>query len=202
MTVKFELMDEPGTYFLAWTTTPWTLPGNVALAVNPEIDYVKIKIGNEKFILAESRLSVIKEPYEILEKIEGNALVGMSYKPVFDYYNNEKLKNKENGYKVYDADFVTTEDGTGIVHIAPAFGEDDMKLGKEKRSAVHSACRHGRKIQKRSQRFCRTKSKTDRKSASSPILKSLNFWQEKGHFTQKKNSSTHIRTVIDATLRF
>ena len=133
VTVKFELVDEPGTYFLAWTTTPWTLPGNVALAVNPDIDYVKIKIGDSKFILAESRLSVIKEPYEILEKTEGKALVGMAYKPVFDYYNNDDLKNRENGFKVYDASFVTTEDGTGIVHIAPAFGEDDMNLGKEKK---------------------------------------------------------------------
>lgn len=133
VTVKFELVEEPGTYFLAWTTTPWTLPGNVALAVNPDIDYVKIKLGEKKFILAESRLSVIKEPYEIVEKTEGNALVGMSYKPLFDYYNNSELKNIENGFKVYAADFVTTEDGTGIVHIAPAFGEDDMNLGKDKK---------------------------------------------------------------------
>ncbi len=133
VTAKFELVEEPGTFFLAWTTTPWTLPGNVALAVNPEINYVKIKIGDVKYILAESRLSVIKEPYEILEKTEGNALVGMSYKPLFDYYNNSDLKNIENGFKVYGASFVTTEDGTGIVHIAPAFGEDDMNLGKEKK---------------------------------------------------------------------
>ena len=133
VTVKFELTDEPGTSFLAWTTTPWTLPGNVALAINPDIDYVKIKVGEEKFILAESRLSVIKTPYEIVEKIQGKNLVGKSYKPLFNYYNNEKLKNRENGFKVYDAPFVTTEDGTGIVHIAPAFGEDDMNLGKEKK---------------------------------------------------------------------
>ena len=133
VTVKFELVEEPGTFFLAWTTTPWTLPGNVALAINPDIDYVKIKLGEEKFILAESRLGTIKESYQILEKIPGKALVGMSYKPLFDYYDNSELKNRENGFKVYDAVFVTTEDGTGIVHIAPAFGEDDMNLGKEKR---------------------------------------------------------------------
>ena len=133
VTVKFELLDESKTYFLAWTTTPWTLPGNVALAVNPEIDYVKIKVGDDKFILAESRLSVIKDKYEIVEKMEGDALVGLSYKPVFDYYNNGDLKNRENGFKVYGANFVTTEDGTGIVHIASAFGEDDLNLGKEKK---------------------------------------------------------------------
>jgi len=141
VTVKFELVDEAsnlsggqaGTFILAWTTTPWTLPGNVALAVGKDIDYVKIKVGDQKFILAESRLSVIKESYEVLEKIKGDALVGLSYKPIFDYYNNDKLKNRENGYKVYQADFVTTEDGTGIVHIAPAFGEDDMNLGRKEK---------------------------------------------------------------------
>lgn len=140
VTAKFELLDEPlspekagqaKTFFLAWTTTPWTLPGNVALAINPDIEYVKIKMGAENYILAESRLGIIKEPYEILEKIRGKKLVGKTYKPLFDYYNNDKLKNIEKGFKVYPADFVTTEDGTGIVHIAPAFGEDDMNLGKE-----------------------------------------------------------------------
>lgn len=128
---KFELLDELKTYILAWTTTPWTLPGNVALAVNPDIDYVKIKVGDVKFILAEVRLSVVKEPYEILEKISGKKLIGKSYKPLFDYYNNDKLKNRENGFKIYGADFVTTADGTGIVHIAPAFGEDDLDLGNK-----------------------------------------------------------------------
>jgi isoleucyl-tRNA synthetase len=131
VTAKFELVDETKTFFLAWTTTPWTLPGNVALAINPKIDYVKIKIGEDNFILAESRLVVIKDKYEIVEKVSGKKLIGKSYKPIFDYYDNDKLKNRENGFKVCGADFVTTEDGTGIVHIAPAFGEDDMNLGKE-----------------------------------------------------------------------
>jgi isoleucyl-tRNA synthetase len=134
VTVKFLLLDEANTYLLAWTTTPWTLPGNVALAVNPEIDYVKIKMmpSGDYFILAKSRLAVVKENYAIVEEIKGETIVGKSYKPVFDYYNNDKTKNFENGFKVYGASFVTTEDGTGIVHIAPAFGEDDMNLGKEK----------------------------------------------------------------------
>lgn len=127
--VKFKIADENNTFFLAWTTTPWTLPGNVALAVNPNIDYVKINIDNTILILAESRLGVIKTEYKILNKIKGKDLVGKSYKPVFDYYfNDKKLKNIENGWKVYGADFVTTEDGTGIVHIAPAFGSDDYEL--------------------------------------------------------------------------
>lgn len=131
-TAKFAVTGQPNTYILAWTTTPWTLPGNVALAVNPEIDYVKIKVGDVYYILAESRLSVVKESYEIVEKIFGQKLVGLAYTPLFDYYANDKtIKNIENAYKVYAADFVTTTDGTGVVHIAPAFGEDDLKLGQK-----------------------------------------------------------------------
>ncbi|MBI5004863.1 MAG: class I tRNA ligase family protein [Candidatus Lloydbacteria bacterium] len=130
--VKFELVDEPDTYLLAWTTTPWTLPGNVALAVNTEILYVLIAVGKEKYILAKNRLETVKEEYQILKEFKGDALIGKSYKPLFDYYSkDEKLPNRENGWKVYGADFVTTESGTGIVHIAPAFGEDDMELGKK-----------------------------------------------------------------------
>jgi len=133
VTVKFAVAGEANTYFLAWTTTPWTLPGNVALAVGPEVDYVKIKVqpSGENYILAKSRLSVIKDDYAIVEEFKGEKIIGKSYRPVFDYYNNKETKNIENGFKVYGANFVTMEDGTGIVHIAPAFGEDDMNLGKE-----------------------------------------------------------------------
>ena len=127
--VKFKIKDNTDTFLLAWTTTPWTLPGNVALAVNPNTEYVKIEIENEKLILAEPRLSIIKTEYKIIEKIKGSELIGKSYEPVFDYYaNDKKIKNIENGWKVYGADFVTIEDGTGIVHIAPAFGADDYEL--------------------------------------------------------------------------
>jgi isoleucyl-tRNA synthetase len=131
--VKFALVGEPNTFFLAWTTTPWTLPGNVALAVGRELDYVKIKVmpSGENYILAKSRLAVIKGDYAIVDEFKGSKIIGQSYKPVFDYYNNKETKNIENGFRVYGAGFVTTEDGTGIVHIAPAFGEDDMLLGKE-----------------------------------------------------------------------
>ncbi|HRZ30182.1 MAG TPA: class I tRNA ligase family protein, partial [Candidatus Paceibacterota bacterium] len=131
VTVKFELVDEPGTFVLAWTTTPWTLPGNVALAVNPDIEYVKIKIAEQAglYILAKERLSVIKQQYEIVEEFKGQDLIGRKYQPVFAYYSaDENLKNRENGWKIYGADFVTTEDGTGVVHIAPAFGDDDYQL--------------------------------------------------------------------------
>jgi len=129
---KFEMADEPNTFFLAWTTTPWTLPGNVALAINPDILYVKIGNGDSKYILAKDRLEILKdEKYEVFEEIEGRDLVGKKYKPIFDYYTNTSLENSENGWRVYGADFVDTESGTGIVHIAPAFGEDDMDLGKK-----------------------------------------------------------------------
>ncbi len=132
---KFELVDEQGTYVLAWTTTPWTLIGNVALAVGSEIIYVKIKSGELVYILAKERLAdVMKETaYEIISEFKGSELVGRKYKPLFDYYvADEKLENKENGWQIYDAEFVTTTDGVGVVHIAPAFGEDDMALGRTK----------------------------------------------------------------------
>ncbi|MDO8667725.1 MAG: isoleucine--tRNA ligase [bacterium] len=135
---KFELIDEPGTFILAWTTTPWTLIGNAALAVGEKIEYVVLEIKNkelgikEKIIVAKNRLEIVKGEYEIIKKIKGKDLVGKKYKPLFDYYaNDEKLENRENGWKIYAADFVTTDEGTGVVHIAPAFGEDDMNLGKE-----------------------------------------------------------------------
>lgn len=139
LVAKFELIDEPGTFVLAWTTTPWTLIGNVALAVGADIDYIKIEKKDAdkeelvKFIVAKDRLkNIFKEDYKILEEFKGSSLVGKSYKPLFDYYINDKnIKNKENGWKIYAAPFVTTEEGTGVVHIAPAFGELDMNLGKE-----------------------------------------------------------------------
>lgn len=139
VTSKFELEDEKGVYVLAWTTTPWTLPGNVALAVGKDIDYVKIKISNNEdsarngiFILGKDLLeNVVKDSYEIIEEFKGSELVGKKYKPLFDYYVGKDIEGIENAWKVYPADFVTTEDGTGVVHIAPAFGEDDYSLLKE-----------------------------------------------------------------------
>jgi isoleucyl-tRNA synthetase len=203
---------ENSTYFLAWTTTPWTLPGNVALAVGKDVEYVKVRIkskeqianskdedereeelkkqstevdtsfegapqtiqqtiehnrhgarawllarglsefspensrtprkivpagmlsGQDFYILAKERLAATfkKEEYEIIAEMKGSEFVGKSYEPIFDYYSSDpSLKNKENGWKIYAADFVTTTDGTGIVHIAPAFGADDYSLGQK-----------------------------------------------------------------------
>ncbi|MFZ2303701.1 MAG: class I tRNA ligase family protein [Minisyncoccia bacterium] len=134
VTAKFELVKEPGTFILAWTTTPWTLPGNVALAVSPTTEYVKVAIGEEKYILASARVetTLAGKEYTIVSKMKGEELIGTQYKPIFDYYSSQgTLDNRENGWKVYGAEFVTMESGTGVVHIAPAFGEDDMALGKK-----------------------------------------------------------------------
>jgi len=128
----FTLKDSPDTSLVAWTTTPWTLPGNVALAVGEDVEYVKIKAEDKFVIVAKERLSVIEGEHEVLETYKGSDLIGKSYIPLFDYYSSDKdLENVENGWKIYGADFVTTEDGTGIVHIAPAFGDDDYNLGQK-----------------------------------------------------------------------
>jgi len=115
-------------YFLAWTTTPWTLPGNAALAVGEKINYVKVRIGREKFILAKERLGILNEKYELEDEFLGGKLIGLQYDPL--YKINDQW-SRANGYKVVAADFVSMKDGTGIVHIAPAFGEEDMKVGRQ-----------------------------------------------------------------------
>ena len=135
VTVKFELGDEPGAFFLAWTTTPWTLPGNVALAVGADFNYVKLKNANGTFILAKETLPRYQKDlgdFEIVAEMKGSELVGKKYTPPFNYYVNDMtLKNRENGWKVYAADFITTDAGTGIAHEAPAFGSDDWELLKK-----------------------------------------------------------------------
>ncbi|MFT4718581.1 MAG: isoleucyl-tRNA synthetase [Rickettsiales bacterium] len=117
-----------------WTTTPWTLPSNLALAIGKDIDYDIIKHDDE-FIIISSNL---KEKYKEFDDstkistIKGFDLVGLKYKPLFEYFtNDQKIKNSKNSFTILNADFVTTEDGTGIVHIAPAFGEDDQILCKK-----------------------------------------------------------------------
>lgn len=128
VTVRFELADEPGTYYLAWTTTPWTLPGNLALAVGPSVKYTKLKAGGAKYILATERIESFANElgdYRILETMTGKDLVGSKYKPVFDCY-----KGSGRAHEVIEGDYVSVEDGTGIVHIAPAFGEADYEVTK------------------------------------------------------------------------
>lgn len=134
---KFELVDEPSTYLLAWTTTPWTLLGNVGLAINKNIIYCKVKSQKLKvksdgtdnyYILAKNRvLEVFKgEEYKIVEEFSGQDLIGKKYVPLFEIDKN--INNANNGWQVVAAPFVTTDEGTGIVHIAPAFGEEDLEL--------------------------------------------------------------------------
>jgi len=140
VTAKFALRqaqgdnDKVSTYILAWTTTPWTLIGNVALAVGAELDYVKVKVGEEKYILNKELVEVVlkDKSFIVEEEFKGSTLIGKKYKPLFDYYLDQDVPNKENLYTIIDADFVSTEDGTGVVHLAPAFGEDDMRVGQEK----------------------------------------------------------------------
>lgn len=129
--IKFKLENAENTYILAWTTTPWTLPSNMALAVGPEIDYVKIKHtdGNEYYLAQALLPAVFKEAaeYQIIQNLKGTDLKGLTYIPLFDYF---KEKKEEGAFRVVNADYVSTEDGTGIVHIAPAFGEEDNKVAK------------------------------------------------------------------------
>ncbi len=118
---------------VAWTTTPWTLPGNVALAINKDLLYSIIDTGDKKIIVLKSSFEKINtfkkegQIFSIIKDVKGDELIGLSYKSVFDYFND--LKNDKT-WKVYHGDFVTDTDGTGIVHIAPAFGDDDMKLAQ------------------------------------------------------------------------
>lgn len=131
--VKFPITtweyDSQVVYILSWTTTPWTLTGNVALAVGEDIIYslIKIKNSNENYILAKNRLKIIKQEYEILKEFAGKDLIGLEYAPLFEI---PELKS-EKSYKIYGANFVNTEDGAGVVHIAVMYGDDDYKLGKK-----------------------------------------------------------------------
>ncbi|MCC6398148.1 MAG: isoleucine--tRNA ligase [Bacteroidetes bacterium] len=124
--VRMRSKKHPDTSFLVWTTTPWTLISNVALAVAPDVTYVKVEHHGERLILAEPRLSVLEGPYTVLEKFPGSALAGEEYDRIFNYHPVDRK-----AFYVITADFVTTEDGTGIVHMAPAYGEDDNQAGKK-----------------------------------------------------------------------
>jgi isoleucyl-tRNA synthetase len=129
--VLFRLKSEKDTYFLAWTTTPWTLSANLALAIG-DFEYVKVKIDDKFIILARERLKVLTDQYEIVETYQPKQLIGSEYEPL--YPESQKLYaggDLKNAFKIYQADFVNIEDGSGIVHIAPSFGEDDMHLGKK-----------------------------------------------------------------------
>ncbi len=130
--VKLELKDEPGAHLLVWTTTPWTLPGNMAVAVNKKFTYIKAKKDDTVYIVAKERAAaILGEKHTVLETMPGEDLVGKRYIPPFDYYTGADLHDKENAWQIYDASYVTLEAGTGLVHIAPAFGEEDLYLAQK-----------------------------------------------------------------------
>jgi isoleucyl-tRNA synthetase len=127
LTVAFVL--ETGESLLAWTTTPWTLPSNLALAVAPDVSYVRVRHNGTVYILAEARLGAYEkelEGAEVLDTVLGSALVGRMYTPMFSYFADQP-----DAFRVIAGDFVTTEDGTGVVHLAPGFGEDDQRVCSE-----------------------------------------------------------------------
>ncbi len=138
ITTKFKVKGKENTYILAWTTTPWTLPGNIALAVGADITYVEVKVetenGTEILVLAKDRLSVVTIPYEVVKEYTGREMTEMQYEPLFPYLKEQiekKGESTDKAFRVYLADFVNTKDGTGIVHTAVMYGQDDFELGNK-----------------------------------------------------------------------
>lgn len=136
VTVQFTVKDQEHTTILAWTTTPWTLPGNMALAVSPDLVYVKISDGEQYIVLAKERFDAYAKDlsdFTVVEEFTGSHMENWRYEPLFPYYAD---KVKEGAFQVVLADFVTATDGTGVVHIAPGFGEDDHELAMAKHIPV------------------------------------------------------------------
>jgi len=149
VTVRFQSMDDPRLYFLAWTTTPWTLPSNLALAVGPDLDYVQVHEQDADYILAEARLSSYwrDETPNIVARFKGRDLVGRRYHPLFPWF--EHLAEK-GAFRIVPADYVSVEDGSGIVHTAPGFGEEDAETARREGlptvCPVDDECRFTREI--------------------------------------------------------
>ncbi|MBP9718523.1 class I tRNA ligase family protein [Candidatus Gracilibacteria bacterium] len=135
VTVKFELEDEPGSYVVAWTTTPWSLLSVTGLAIGPDFDYVKVELEGAHYYIAENRLAVTFDglgDYKIVGKIKGKELAGKRYKHVFDFYNDSpEIKASKNAFHIVGTDYVSVDDGTGIVTINGAFGEIDFEAAKK-----------------------------------------------------------------------
>jgi isoleucyl-tRNA synthetase len=133
--VKFPLLDEPDVSLLAWTTMPWTLVPHAAIAVDPDVTYVRVRHDGERLILAEPLVErVLGEDAEIEERMPGSALLGLRYEPPFPYISDYG----ERGHTVLPGDFVSIEDGTGVVHTGAAFGEDDFRLATENGLTIHN----------------------------------------------------------------
>lgn len=181
VTVRFLIDGTSDTYFLAWTTTPWTLPSNLALALGSDIDYVKVKDGNEYYILGKDRLSHYykdESSYEIVEEYKGKDLAGIGYTPLFPYFKN--LKEESGAFITVLGDYVTTEDGCGIVHTASGFGEDDYLVLKDTGIPVvcpiDDECRFTSEVSDFQGRFV--------KDTDSDIIKML---KEKGQLVKREN---------------
>ena len=183
VTVRFKITKAPDgvkdadmangkTYFLAWTTTPWTLPSNLGLCMGPEVDYVKIldKESGDFYIFAEARLSAFykeESAYEIIYRAKGKDFIGAEYEPLFPYFaslkdpkvceEESKQKCEKGAFRMFNAEYVSTEDGTGIVHIAPAFGEEDHKVfagsGVPEVEPIDAECKFTKKIPEYAGRF-------------------------------------------------
>ena len=183
VTVRFKITKAPDgvkdadmangkTYFLAWTTTPWTLPSNLGLCMGPEVDYVKIldKESGDFYIFAEARLSAYykeESAYEIIYRAKGKDFIGAEYEPLFPYFaslkdpkvceEESKQKCEKGAFRMFNAEYVSTEDGTGIVHIAPAFGEEDHKVfagsGVPEVEPIDAECKFTKKIPEYAGRF-------------------------------------------------
>ncbi len=146
VTVKMPLVDEPETSLLIWTTTPWTLPGNVAVAVNAQAAYVKVRTDDGFVVVAKDLAAkVLGDDLKIYGEIAGKDLVGKYYTPPFNYFVDQIHKHKTHAWRVYAAPYVTLTDGTGIVHLAPAYGEEDLQLAqKEKIPLIHHVTDEGK----------------------------------------------------------
>jgi isoleucyl-tRNA synthetase len=188
---NFEVTGD--TYVLAWTTTPWTLPGNVALAVGKDIEYILINLESENLIIAKERVSVISKEYEILLSFFGSDLINLSYEPLFPFLKYELEKDDEfkesrdRAFKIYEADFVTTTDGTGVVHTAVMYGQDDFELGtKVGLPKFHTVLENGRFITDTGfldGRFVKEKDENGKPTLDVDIIKYL---QDKNLFFNKE----------------
>jgi isoleucyl-tRNA synthetase len=136
--VRFPLLEQPGVSLLAWTTMPWTLVPHAAIAVDPDVTYVRARLGEERLIVAEALLErVLGEDAEVEERFPGSQLLGLRYEPPFPYITDYG----ERGHTVLPGDFVSVEDGTGVVHTGAAFGEDDFRLAEENGLTIHNPVR-------------------------------------------------------------
>lgn len=198
VTVKLPLLDADGnvtdTSLLVWTTTPWTLPGNMAAAINREFDYVKLRVDNDYYIIAKGRLTQLGDTsYEIVEEIKGSELIGKSYQPPFNYFKDRAFEGKENAWKIWHADYVEIgNEGTGAVHIAPAYGEDDLELAKANNiPIVHHVDTAGHFMEFVTDFECRlVKPKDDDKAEVSHLdadIEVLKKLQEAGRIFKKEN---------------